>query len=53
MMVRIDIDELADITDDLDFAKKFLHEQCCLVFPSQCFFEKNFFRIVSFGVNLV
>ena len=46
MMVRIDIEEFEDVTDDLDFAKKLLAEQCCLVFPSVCFFEKNFFRIV-------
>jgi tyrosine aminotransferase len=47
MMVKINIDEFEDITDDVDFAKKLLNEQYCLVFPSECFFAKNFFRMVS------
>lgn len=46
MMVRIDTSEFEDIVDDVDFCKKLLHEECCLVFPSQCFFAKNFFRVV-------
>jgi len=46
MMVGIEIAEFKDIEDDLDFAKKLLNEACVLVFPSQCFFAKNFFRII-------
>jgi aspartate/methionine/tyrosine aminotransferase len=46
MMVRIDFAEFADITDDNQFCQKLLHEQCCLVIPSSCFFSKNFFRVV-------
>lgn len=46
MMVRIDIKEFADIEDDVQFCSKLLNEQCCLVFPSSCFFAKNFFRVV-------
>jgi tyrosine aminotransferase len=46
MMIRIEIEKFKDITDDIDFCKKLLDEQCCLVFPSQCFFSKNCFRIV-------
>lgn len=46
MMIRIDTHEFSDIKDDVDFCSKLLNEQCCLVFPSQCFFAKNFFRIV-------
>lgn len=46
MMVGIDCNEFEDVSDDIDFAKKLLHEQGVLVFPSQCFFAKNFFRII-------
>lgn len=46
MMVGIDVNEFQDITDDVDFCSKLLKEECCLVFPSQCFFAKNFFRVV-------
>ena len=46
MMVRIEISEFRDIKDDVEFCQKLLQEQCCLVFPSQCFFAKNFFRVV-------
>lgn len=46
MMVRIELSEFADIDDDVDFCKKMLQEQNCLTFPSQCFFEKGFFRMI-------
>lgn len=46
MMVRINVEEFADISDDVQFCQKLLQEECCLVFPSQCFFSKNFFRVV-------
>jgi tyrosine aminotransferase len=46
MMVKINIDEFEGIEDDVDFCKKLLNEECVLVFPSQCFFAKNFFRMV-------
>ena len=46
MMVRIELDKFSDIEDDVDFCKKLLHEQNCLTFPSQCFFEKGFFRMI-------
>jgi tyrosine aminotransferase len=47
MMVKIEIEEFEDIIDDIDFCKKMLAEQYCMALPSQCFFAKNFFRIVS------
>jgi len=53
MMVLIDFSVFADITDDLDFCKKFFNEQCCLVFPSLGFFAKDFFRIVSFNSDKI
>lgn len=46
MMVRLDLDEFADIDNDVDFCKKLLAEQCCFVLPSKCFFSENMFRIV-------
>ena len=46
MMVKIDINEFEDIIDDIDFCKKLLAEQYCMALPSQCFFAKNFFRII-------
>jgi len=61
MMVRIDFAEFSDITDDVDFCKKLLNEQNCLTFPSKCFFEDGFFRMIicttsetinEFGVRL-
>eukprot|EP00347_Sterkiella_histriomuscorum_P004567 403359972 len=46
MMVKINMEEFADIEDDIDFCKKFLNEECTLIFPAQCFFASNGFRIV-------
>lgn len=46
MMVKIEVEEFRDIEDDIDFSKKLLAEQCTLVFPSQCFFAKGFFRMI-------
>jgi len=46
MMVKIELEEFEDIADDIDFSKKLLAEQYCLVFPSQCFFAKGFFRMI-------
>ena len=46
MMVGISIEQFEDIIDDIDFSKKLLAEQNCFVFPSSCFFEKNFFRMI-------
>lgn len=46
MMVKIEADEFADLADDVDFCKKLLAEQNCLTFPSQCFFEAGFFRMI-------
>lgn len=46
MMVRIDFEEFDGITDDVDFCKKLLNEQNCLTFPSTCFFEQGFFRMI-------
>lgn len=34
MMVKINIDEFADIEDDIDFCKMFLNEECTLTFPA-------------------
>jgi len=46
MMIRIHLDDFIDISDDIDFCKKFLAEECVLTFPAQCFFAKDAFRIV-------
>jgi len=46
MMVRIECDQFSDIGDDIEFCRKLLTEQNCLTFPSTCFFEKNFFRMI-------
>ena len=46
MMVKIDIAQFKDITDDIDFCKKLLADQNVLTFPSQCFFERGFFRMI-------
>lgn len=46
MMVRIKLDEFADITDDLDFCKKLLNEECVLTFPASSFFSSGAFRVV-------
>lgn len=46
MMVRIKLDEFADIENDLDFCKKLLQEECVLTFPAQSFFSKDAFRVV-------
>ncbi len=46
MMVTIDMKEFKDIKDDVEFCQKLLHEECCLVFPSRCFFSKDGFRVV-------
>lgn len=46
MMVQIEPSEFKDINDDLDFCKMLLQEQNCMTFPSQCFFSKNFFRMI-------
>jgi aspartate/methionine/tyrosine aminotransferase len=50
MMVKINLDEFEDIKDDIDFAKKLLNEYYYLVTPSDVFFAKNFFRIVSLQI---
>jgi len=46
MMVNIDLNEFKDISSDVEFCQKLLQEECCLVFPSACFFSKNGFRVV-------
>lgn len=46
MLVRIDMDKFECIQDDVDFCKKLLHEESVLLFPGQCFFTKNVFRVV-------
>ena len=53
MMVRVDFDEFEGITDDVDFCVKLLHEQNCLTFPSNCFFEDGFFRMIICTTNEV
>ena len=45
-MVRIELERFPDIEDDVDFCKKLLQEMNCLTFPSTCFFEKGFFRMI-------
>jgi len=61
MMVRIDTEEFEDLGNDVEFCRALLTEQNCLTFPSTCFFEQNFFRmiicttpetIISFGDRL-
>ena len=46
MMVRIEFSEFDGITNDVEFCKMLLHEQNCLTFPSKCFFEDGFFRMI-------
>lgn len=46
MMVKIELSEFKDIADDISFCKELLADQNCLTFPSQCFFEEGFFRII-------
>jgi len=46
MMVRIDFAEFRDIENDVAFCSKLLNEQNCLTFPSKCFFEDGFFRMI-------
>jgi len=46
MMVKVNLEEFENISDDVDFCKKLLNEQNCLTFPSQCFFESGFFRMI-------
>ena len=46
MMVRIEFQEFDGIENDVQFCKMLLHEQNCLTFPSQCFFENGFFRMI-------
>ena len=46
MMVRIDFDLLDGITDDTDFCNKLLAEQNVLTFPSACFLDQGFFRMI-------
>lgn len=46
MMVRIDYAEFHDIENDVAFCSKLLNEQNCLTFPSKCFFEDGFFRMI-------
>jgi tyrosine aminotransferase len=42
----IDMAQFPGITDDVDFCKKLLAEECVFVLPGQCFAIKNFCRIV-------
>lgn len=46
MMVSFDTSCFKDIEDDYDFCRKLLLEMNCMVFPAQCFFAKNAFRII-------
>ena len=46
MMVRIEFEQFEDIEDDVAFCRQLLHEQNCLTFPSKCFFEHGFFRMI-------
>jgi len=46
MMVAFDVNEFKDIKDTEDFAIKILEEECVLLFPSEVFFAKGFFRII-------
>ena len=46
MMVRIEFSEFDGISNDVEFCKMLLTEQNCLTFPSKCFFEEGFFRMI-------
>ena len=46
MMIRIEMDEFEGFEDDVDFCHKLLLDQNCLTFPSKCFFQTGFFRII-------
>ncbi|KAJ1676840.1 hypothetical protein EV182_007397 [Spiromyces aspiralis] len=46
MMVMIDIDQLQDINDDVDFYQRLKWEEHVEVLPGQCFGMLNYIRIV-------
>jgi tyrosine aminotransferase len=46
MYIMIGIDDLKDIEDDVDFAKKLVEEESVFVLPGSVFRMPNFFRIV-------
>ncbi|KAE8911009.1 hypothetical protein PF005_g1636 [Phytophthora fragariae] len=45
-MVKLHIDILTNIKNDLDFTQKLLDEEAVFVLPGQCFGMHNYFRIV-------
>ena len=45
-MVRINVELLEGIEDDVDFSKKLLVEENVSMLPGQCFGMKNFIRLV-------
>lgn len=46
MMVRVDVEKLKDIADDVAFTEKLFAEEAVMVLPGQCFGAKNFVRLV-------
>jgi tyrosine aminotransferase len=47
VMLRVDIDSLAGIKDDAEFAKQLLVEQNLVVLPGQCFGMRGFVRLIT------
>ncbi|RHZ47465.1 hypothetical protein Glove_579g20 [Diversispora epigaea] len=46
VMVGINIDELKDIKNDVEFSEKLLQEESVMVLPGECFHYPNYVRIV-------
>lgn len=46
VMVRVDVDLLADVADDVEFCSKLLAEESVVALPGQCFGVRNFVRVV-------
>jgi tyrosine aminotransferase len=46
MMIKVNVDNLVGVEDDIEFTRKLLAEQAVSVLPGSCFGLKNYFRIV-------
>ncbi|CAG8434523.1 5337_t:CDS:2 [Diversispora eburnea] len=46
IMIGINIDELKDVKNDVEFSEKLLQEESVMVLPGECFHYPNYVRIV-------
>ena len=46
VMIKVEIQNLEDIKDDADFARKILEEENLFMLPGQCFNMANYVRLV-------